>query len=417
MPQRFRLWQNAWKSDPSASVTLALPDWWDVTSYQMPADSLPPLTREELAARIRAPVGMPPIRELAAGGQEAVIVFDDLSRGTPTRVLAELVIEELLAGGLSREHIRLLCALGNHGAMTRADFVQKLGEDLVERFPVYNHNPYEHLVKVGVDSSGQDVLVNREFMQCDVRIGIGSVSPHPMNGFGGGGKLIFPGLAGIQTTCANHTRRQFRPFSPEACGLRRDIETMTDLVAPFFKIDAILNSRLDIVELRAGEPRQEYYQAVAISQQMNGMRRAAGRRDVVFVNANAKYNEALIAVRIAAMDLRPGGDVVMINHCPAGQVVHYLYSAFGTGYGGRCWTPPERRPGSDIGRIIYYTPYPDAATRMSLNEPEKVVFAKTLEEVMSLLSGYGPGTSASIIPDGTISYFLPNEPDTQAGEI
>ena len=79
-------------------------------------------------------------------------------------------------------------------------------------------------------------------MQCDVRIGVGSVSPHPMNGFGGGGKLIFPGLAGIRTTHANHTRREFRPFSPEPCGLRRDIETMTEMVMPFFKIDAILNS-------------------------------------------------------------------------------------------------------------------------------------------------------------------------------
>lgn len=72
---------------------------------------------------------------------------------------------------------------------------------------------------------------------------------------------------------------------------------------------------------------QEHRQAVALSQALNGMRRAEGARDVVFVNANAKYNEALIAIRVAAMDLKPGGDIVLINHCPAGQVVHYLYSA------------------------------------------------------------------------------------------
>ena len=287
MSQTVRLWQNAWREDPSAAVILELPEDWEVIHYRMPADDLPPLTEEALLQRIRNPVGMSPIRELAAGGKEAVIVFDDLSRGTPAGVLARLVIRELLAAGMTREHIRLLCALGNHAPLTRADFVRKLGEDLVERFPIYNHNPYEHLVKVGVDSTGQDVLVNREFMACDVRVGIGSVSPHPMNGFGGGGKLIFPGLAGIQTTWANHARRQFAPFSPKPCGLRREIEAMTDMVRPFFKLDAILNAKLDIVELRAGEPRREYAQAVALSRTLNAMRRAPGRRDVVFVNANA----------------------------------------------------------------------------------------------------------------------------------
>ena len=135
MSQTYRLWQNAWRDDPLASVTLELPDDWTVTEYRMPADDHRPLTGEELAARIRNPVGMPSIRELAASGREAVVVFDDLSRGTPAGMLVRLVIEELLAGGLGREHIRLLCALGNHAPLTRADFVQKLGEELVEQFP------------------------------------------------------------------------------------------------------------------------------------------------------------------------------------------------------------------------------------------------------------------------------------------
>ena len=92
MSQTCRLWQNAWRDDPAASVTLELPDDWTVTEYRMPADDRRPLTGEELAARIRNPVGMPSIRELAASGREAAVVFDDLSRGTPAGVLVRLVI-------------------------------------------------------------------------------------------------------------------------------------------------------------------------------------------------------------------------------------------------------------------------------------------------------------------------------------
>ncbi|UQT50000.1 hypothetical protein M5E87_10680 [Flavonifractor plautii] len=91
---------------------------------------------------------------------------------------------------------------------------------------------------------------------------------------------------------------------------------MTGMVMPFFKIDAVLNSRLEIVELRAGEHRQEHRQAVALSQALNGMRRAEGARDVVFVNANAKYNEALIAIRVAAMDLKPGATLCSSTTAP-----------------------------------------------------------------------------------------------------
>ncbi len=344
MAQQIRVWQNAWKDTQDTYVALSLPDDWEVTSYEMHGDGKAALNREQMREKINAPIGLPAIRVLAEQGKEAVIVFDDLSRGTPVKELAELVIEELLAGGIQKESIRFLCALGNHGALTRADFVKKLGASIVENFPVYNHNPYEHLVQVGVDSAGQPVLVNREFMACDIRIGIGSVSPHPLNGFGGGGKLIFPGVAGIKTTCANHSRREFLPFSPIPGGFRRDIEAMTRMVMPFFKIDAILNARLEIIDLYAGDPIEEYYKAVESSAINSAMIRSGKPKDIVIVNANAKYNEALIAVRIAEMDLREGGEIVMVNHCSAGQVVHYLYSAFGSKYGGKCWVPYPSRP-------------------------------------------------------------------------
>lgn len=405
MAQLFSLWQNAWKEDPDAHVSISLPDDWNVTVHDMPADRLPPLSREEMRRAIRKPIGMGSIREMAQKGREAVIVFDDLSRGTPARIPAELAVEELLAGGIGEDHIRFLCALGNHAPLTRADFVCKLGAGIVENFPVFNHNPYEHLVQVGKDSSGTDVLINREFMECDVRIGIGSVSPHPLNGFGGGGKLLFPGIAGRTTTVANHARRQFKPFSEERSGFRQDIESMTAMVMPFFKIDAVLNAHLDIVDLYAGDPVAEYYEAVRSSMRLNTMQRSAEKQDVVIVNANAKYNEALIAIRIGCMDLAPGGDLILVNHCPQGQVVHYLYSAFGKNYGGAMWKPPAERPSTGAGRIIYFTPYPDYTSRWIQNEPHKLVFAKTWDEVEALLAGHGAGTKVSILSDGTISRF------------
>lgn len=243
-------------------------------------------------------------------------------------------------------------------------------------------------------------------MSCDVRIGIGSVTPHPMNGYGGGGKILFPGLASIGTTLGNHKRREFEVVGDKArCGLRRDIEEMTDMAGQFFKIDALLNARLDIIDLFAGDPKEEYYAAVEVSSRAKAMNMGEPK-DVVIVNANAKYNESSVAATIANMELKPQGDIVLINHCPTGQMVHYVYGPFRRGYGGKCWMPYKERPGKSFRWIIYYTPYLEFMTKMSFDEPDKIIFAKTWDEVMRFLEEHGSGTKASILFDGTISYFL-----------
>lgn len=403
--QTFQVWQNAWKDGYDEPLTLSLPDEWKVELHAMQGDSWPKLTKEQIREKILHPIGMETIRELAQKGSEACIVFDDLSRGTHTQEIAEVVLEELHAGGITREHIRFICALGTHAAHTRADFVRKLGEYIVENYPVFNHNPFFNLEQIGVDKCGNPVEINREFMMCDVRIGIGSVAPHPMNGYGGGGKILFPGIASAITTMHNHSRGEFNGVgNRKPSGLRLDIESMTRMVGSFFKIDAILNAKLDTIDLYAGDPVEEYNAATASSSVANAMEYGE-RKDVVIANANAKFNEALIAVAIANMELKPGGDIVLVNHCPCGQVVHYTYAPFGLFQGGRLWQPYEKRDKSPCGRIIYYSPFLEYTTPMAFNEPEKVVLAKTWDDVLRLLSNHGPGTTASVLSDGSIGYF------------
>lgn len=55
---------------------------------------------------------------------------------------AEIVLEKLHLAGIPRDHIRFICATGTHGALNRQDFVRKLGEKIVEEYPVFNHNPF-----------------------------------------------------------------------------------------------------------------------------------------------------------------------------------------------------------------------------------------------------------------------------------
>src|SRR4030066_1279763 len=76
---------------------------------------------------------------------------------------------------------------------------KKLGDEIVENYPVYNHDACQKTVPVGKTPGGIDLWFNREFMSCDLKIGIGCITAHVHVGFGGGAKIILPGVAGIES--------------------------------------------------------------------------------------------------------------------------------------------------------------------------------------------------------------------------
>ncbi|GAJ08590.1 unnamed protein product, partial [marine sediment metagenome] len=165
----------------------------------------PAMKPDEIKASISNPIGIPPIKELAKGKKEVVIIFDDMTRVTRVAKIAPFVLEELAEAGIPDNRIRFIVALGLHSALWRQHFVKKLGEEVVSRFSVYNHNPFHNCTYVGTTSTYKTrVYANEEVMKCDLKIAIGSVVPHPMSGFGGGGKIILPGVVSFETIDWNH---------------------------------------------------------------------------------------------------------------------------------------------------------------------------------------------------------------------
>jgi nickel-dependent lactate racemase len=119
---------------------------------------LPALSESDIQVAFENPIGTPRIRDLAIGKQRVVILFDDLARPTPTYTILPFVIQELKAGGIGDEQISLVCAYGCHRPLTRDEMIKKLGREIVEKYPVFNHNLYEHHKKIGTTSMGRPCL-------------------------------------------------------------------------------------------------------------------------------------------------------------------------------------------------------------------------------------------------------------------
>jgi len=52
--------------------------------------------------------------------------------------------------------------------------------------------------------NGVPILINKHFIDADIRIGIGNIVPHFTSGWSGGSKILLPGLAGAETVAGMH---------------------------------------------------------------------------------------------------------------------------------------------------------------------------------------------------------------------
>ena len=128
--------QLAWFGD--GELKLEFPEEWDVNVQSMKGHGKGSVNEEEIVHALRNPIGTKPLSKLARGEKEVVIIFDDVTRPTKVYEVVPHVIDELRKAGIEDDNIRFVCANGSHGVFHREDFVKKLGESVVESYPVFN---------------------------------------------------------------------------------------------------------------------------------------------------------------------------------------------------------------------------------------------------------------------------------------
>lgn len=64
---------------------LTFPDRWQMDHLNPPGFDRPALTPGQIQEKVEHPISGPPLKELAQGRKQAVIVFDDMTRPTPVK--------------------------------------------------------------------------------------------------------------------------------------------------------------------------------------------------------------------------------------------------------------------------------------------------------------------------------------------
>jgi len=393
---------------------LTFPQEWEVDELTSPGLEKKGLSREEIEKKIATPIEGEGLVALAKGKKEAVIIFDDMTRPTPVKEVAPFVLEQLHQAGLERDHIRFVWALGTHGAYDMINARKKLGDYIVENYAIYNHDPFQNTVRVGRTPTGVEIWINREVMSCDLKIGIGCITPHVHVGFGGGGKIILPGVAGIEAINQFHNRLY---HDPTRTGLgnfdqnimRGECDAAAEMAGLDFKIDCLINRRGEITNLYAGPFRATHRAGAEEGKEHYGITTQGGY-DIAVCNAYAKANESAIALLLALNVLKLDGSAtaVLIADAPEGQVPHYVMRAWGTDYGGRHYTPKAKGGKSAVAflkKLIVFAPCPDRTMLDLICHPDDAVIVKSWSEVLELLTKeYSGRKRVAVIPDGTMQY-------------
>jgi nickel-dependent lactate racemase len=283
--------------------------------------------RKAVVDALENPISTRPLRDWIKSGDQVCILFTDITRATPNDRLIPWLLDYL--ADVPREKITLINQLGTHRPNTPSELEQMLTPAVTKNYRVLNHEPENPaaLVQLGVTRTGAPALLNRCFVEADVRIVTGFIEPHFFAGFSGGPKGIMPGVAGLETVVSNHGAKNIGdPNSTFGITDGNPIwEEMRDIAlraGPSFALNVSLNDERQITGVFAGDLIAAHKVGCEFVRK-SAMQKFEAPFDIV-VTTNSGYPldlnlyQAVKGMSAGARVIKPGGTLIIACECREG---------------------------------------------------------------------------------------------------
>jgi nickel-dependent lactate racemase len=265
------------------------------------------------------------------------------------------------------------------------------------------------------------VLLQREYVEADVRIVTGFVEPHFFAGFSGGPKAVCPGLAATATILEAHHPR--RIADERATFLTRHgnpvhdfVRVATDLAPPQLSLDVAINCARRVTAVFAG-PLTAAHDAACAHVGAAARREVEAAYDLV-VSTNGGYPldrnlyQAVKGMAAADRVRRRGGTVLMAAACadgvPDGAFARLLSESRTPDELVAATAGPEldRWQAQVLGRVLARGAvrlYSDGLDAQAIRVAQLVPAPDLDEAVVDTLAGLGPSPRVAVLPEGPLT--------------
>jgi nickel-dependent lactate racemase len=381
---------------------------------------------KEIRQALDHPIGSRRIEDLARPGMDVVLLFDDLQRPTPAHVALPEILNRLNRCGIPDNRITGICALGTHPSPTLEQLRKKVGEEVSSRLQgrLSAHDPRaSDNVIIGRTHRGTVLEVNRYVALADLIIGVGECMPHPCAGFGGGCKIIMPGVCSYRSVADHHftwmRHRNSKVNFLDGNSFYEEIVDAGRIARLSFKLDLIMNEKKEVIRAFAGDPVEEHREAskFATSLYLVPLQKLA---DVTITSAFPLEIgvQATKALAMAGFCTRSGGAIIWVAPQKEAGPIMPLIKEMGSPESAGDFhrrliqgDVPDHLKSFGISYIMQVVYFKELAERFSVHHvteglsPEQVkmmkfTYSNNLQEAIDQISAKMPKADVAIFPSG-----------------
>jgi nickel-dependent lactate racemase len=397
---------GAWYAE--TVLPLPLPATWRVEV--LPHCQRLAVTPEQISAVLESPLSFPDLADWSAGKSHVAIAVDDSARPTMAGPILDELLTRFATAGIPESKVTVVVGVGTHSPPDAPRIASKVGDRASRACPIEVHDPHGDLADTGLPYGDRTLRLNRTFYEAPLKVCIGSVLPHPFAGYGGGAKMLVPGLSDVATTDRSHkfVLMGLRGgTNPNSNKFRTEIEQLVQPLGPILAVQCVPNRDRQTCGLFAGDLVAAHraacdFAASALATPI------VGEYDCLILNAYPKDLDllqsqgALVSLKtLSRSPLRDGGIAVLTTAASTGVGVHELF-----GPGGLSQRPP--RPLREFtGRELWvYSPGLQADDLRWYFHESVRCFAAMPELMAALVDRLGPQARCGIAPIAPLQQFV-----------
>lgn len=312
-------------------VSAQIPAEWELT--EICADSAKPLPFPEksLEECLANPTGTKPFDEIFTGKKTVAVVVPDITRKAGTKAILPQVLHRLEKLGIEKSGVTIIFATGIHQQQSEEQQRELVGDAILKGYNCLDHDPNGQTVEIEVPG-GAPVRLNRHAAEADSLLLIGGVKAHYLAGFGGGRKMILPGISSYKDCMEFHRlcldsdgkggHPKVGPVTVDGNPLNERATRAAKAAGVDLLINTVLNNEGKIAFINAGDLLKSHRQACEFAA-AHSVVKIEKRFDIVIASAGGYPGDINFIQSHKSLDngfraVKPGGAVILLAECSGG---------------------------------------------------------------------------------------------------